>query len=130
MAGALEDDGAGAALFGERAREKSDGGEDFELGAGGSGGEAESVSAGVQGADPLARRVALKDGDGTFAELGPQAQHGLRGKFANVEAGAEGGSGGHLRPALLGSAGRGAAQGVRDCQRTGVPGAPAFSARG
>ncbi len=116
LAGALEDGGAGAAFFGERAREKSDRGEDFELGAGGSGGEAESVSAGVQGADPLARRVALEDDDGTLAELGSQAQHGLRGKFASVEAGVEGG---HLRPAFSEWSGRAAAdQGARDCQRT------------
>ena len=46
LAGALEERGAGAGFFGEGAREESDGGEDFELGAGEAGFDAEGVRRG------------------------------------------------------------------------------------
>ena len=114
LAGALEQRGAGAGFFCEGARQESDGGEDFKLGAGEAGFDAEGGGTGVQGANPLAGRGSYEDGDGTFAQLWTEAQHGLRGKFADVEAGVEGG---HLRAAFSGASGRVADQGVRDCQR-------------
>ena len=64
LAGALEEGGAGAGFFGEGAREESDAGEDFELGAGEAGFDAEGGCAGVEGADPLAGRGSFEDDDG------------------------------------------------------------------
>jgi hypothetical protein len=65
--------------------------------------DAEGVGAAVEGADPLAGRVAVEDDDGRVFELGAQAEHGLGGKFADVEAGVEDA---HLRPDFVGGMGR------------------------
>jgi hypothetical protein len=70
-------------------------GEDVQFGARGAVGDAEGVGATVKGADPLAGRVAVENDDGRVFELGAEAEHGLRGKFADIEAGVEAT---HLRP--------------------------------
>jgi hypothetical protein len=98
LAGTLEQSGAGATFFGEGAREGSDAGEDVELSAGGAGFDAEGVGAAVEGADPLSGRGSFKDDDWALFKLGAEAEHGLRGEFAGVEAGVELGRAGHLRP--------------------------------
>jgi len=98
LAGGLEQRGAGARFFCEGAREVGDAGEDFKLGACGSGLDAEGVGARVQGADTLAGRGSFQDDDGAVFKLGAEAEHGLRGEFAGVEAGVELGRDGHLRP--------------------------------
>ena len=118
LAGSLEEGGAGARFFGEGAREMGNAGEDVKLGAGGSGFDAEDVGAGITGADPLARRRSFEDDNGAAFELGAEAEHGLRGKFAGVEASVEFGGDGHRRPwpflrsGLPGQSGWADAQGV------------------
>lgn len=133
LAGALEEGGAGAGFFGEGAGEVGDAGEDVEFGAGEAGFDAEGGCLGVAGADGLTGRGSFEDDDGGGFELGAEAEHGLGGKFAGVEAGIEGV--GHLRPAFCGCAGRTVGrtvqdQGVRVCQWTWAPGTPVFGALG
>jgi hypothetical protein len=118
LAGALEEGCSGARFFGKGAGEVADTGEDIELGSGGARFYAEGVGSVVEGADPLSRWDSIKNGDGRVFELGAKAEHGLGGKFADVEAGVKGA---HLRPDFVGmgcvSGGTSDDHGVRLFQR-------------
>ena len=100
-AGALEEGGTGAGFFGVRSREMSDAGKDVELGAGEPGFDADRPGTRVAGADCLTRWGPFEDNDGSVFEMRAEAEHGLRGKFADIEAGVQRGEG-HGRPAFSG----------------------------